>query len=120
VGVLITAMLLGVALLAPAAIAQTAGPGIPPSALDGDVKPAAPKAKLAKPAAKKAPARTAERKAGVHKTAAAHKTVAAHKTAPAHKAAGVQKTGHKTVAKAKAPARKAPAKHVVLGDAILV
>jgi hypothetical protein len=114
VGVLITAMLLGVALLAPAAIAQTAGPGIPPSALDGDVKPAAPKAKLAKPAAKKAPARTAERKAGVHKTAAAHKT------APAHKAAGVQKTGHKTVAKAKAPARKAPAKHVVLGDAILV
>jgi len=114
VGVLIIAMLLGVALLAPAAIAQTAGPGIPPSALDGEVKPAAPKAKSAKPAAKKAPARTAERKAAVHKTAAAHKT------APGHKAAGVQKAGHKTVAKTKAPARKAPAKHVVLGDAILV
>ncbi len=113
-GVLITAMLLGVALLAPAALAQTAGPGIPPSALDGDVKPAAPKAKSAKPAAKKAPAQTAERKAGVHKTAATHKA------APAHKAAGPQKTGHKTVAKSKAPARKAPAKHVVLGEAILV
>jgi RNA polymerase-binding transcription factor len=114
VGFLIATMLLGVALLAPAAIAQTAGPGISPSALDGDVKPAAPKAKPAKPAAKKPPARTGERKAGVHKT------VAAHKTAPAHKAAGVQKTDHKTVAKTKAPARKAPAKHVVLGDALLV
>jgi hypothetical protein len=103
-------MLLGVALLAPAALAQT-GPTIPASAGGGDIKPAAPKAK---PAAKKPPAH----KGSVSKNGAAHKTTVAHKTV--HKGAGAKKTGHKTVAKTKAPAHKGPAKHVGLEEALVV
>jgi hypothetical protein len=104
-------MLMGVALLAPAALAQL-GPSIPPPAGSADIEPEGAKAGPDKPAAKK-PARTVQRKRGASKTAAGHKTAA-------HKGAGAHKTPHKAVAKHKAPAHKTPAKHVGLGEALLV
>jgi len=107
----LTTMLLGVALLAPAALAQT-GPSIPPPAGSGDIRPEGAEAKPAKPV------RTVERKGGASKTPAAHKTTAAQKKG--HKGGGAHKTPHKTVAKHKAPAHKTPAKHVGLGEALLV
>jgi hypothetical protein len=92
VRLLTTAILLGITALAPAALAQTAGPGIPPAALDGGLR--------ARPATPR-PAPHAKKRA-----------------LPRHT---VRKAGStRAVTKAKAPVRRAPAKQAVIAGQTLV
>ncbi|MBI4011907.1 MAG: hypothetical protein HY359_06350 [Candidatus Rokubacteria bacterium] len=88
---LTTAILLGITALAPAALAQTAGPSIPAPARDAGIK-AKPAAPRPAPRAKKRFARHVVRKAGAART----------------------------VTKAKAPVRRMPAKQAVMSGSILV
>jgi hypothetical protein len=92
VRLLTTAILLGITALAPAALAQTAGPGIPPAALDGGLR-AKPETPRPAPHAKK-------------------------RALPRHT---VRKAGStRAVTKAKAPVRRAPAKQAVSSGLMLV